>query len=79
MERSGDASRQTARYLMAQCMLIATDAPSPMAMVKGLWIIIMAVGLIQTLVPAMAMTDAALAAIPVILTVTSSGYSRSMV
>ena len=50
-----------------------------MAMVKGLWIIIMAVGLIQTLVPAMAMTDAALAAIPVIFTVTSSGYSRSMV
>ena len=52
---------------------------SPMAMVKGLWIIIMAVGLIQTLVPAMAMTDAALAAMPVIFTVTSFGYSRSMV
>ena len=43
------------------------------------WIIIIAVGLMQTLLPAMAMTDAALAAMPVIFTVTSPGYSRSMV
>ena len=36
----------------------------------GLWIIMRAVGAIRTLVPAMAMTDAAEAAMPSIFTVT---------
>ena len=44
-----------------------------MAMVKGLWIIIMLVGLMHTFVPAMAMTLAADAAMPSIWTVTSCG------
>ena len=43
---------------------------SPKAMVMGLWIIISAVGAMSTVVPAMAMTDAADAAMPSILTVT---------
>ena len=41
-----------------------------MAMVAGLWIIIMETGDTSTLVPAIAMTDAADAAMPSILTVT---------
>ena len=43
---------------------------SPKAMVAGLWIIIMETGEISTFVPAIAMTEAAEAAIPSILTVT---------
>ena len=39
----------------------------------GLWIIIKAVGAIRTLVPAIAMTEAALAAIPSIFTVIAPG------
>ena len=53
---------------MAFCM----SSWSPIAMVAGLWIIISAVGAISTSVPAIAMTDAADAAMPSILTVTSS-------
>ena len=52
---------------------------SPKAIVAGLWIISSAVGAISTVVPAMAMTDAAEAAMPSILTVTSNGYSISIV
>ena len=43
---------------------------SPITMVAGLWIIIMATGDMSTVVPAMAMTEAADAASPSILTVT---------
>ena len=43
---------------------------SPNAMVAGLWIIIMETGDISTFVPAIAMTEAAEAAMPSILTVT---------
>ena len=39
----------------------------------GLWIIMSAVGAIRTLVPAIAMTEAALAAIPSIFTVIAPG------
>jgi len=39
----------------------------------GLWIIIKAVGAIRTFVPAIAMTEAALAAIPSIFTVIAPG------
>ena len=45
---------------------------SPKAAIDGLWIIIKAVGAILTFVPAMAITEAAEAAIPSILIVTSS-------
>ena len=51
----------------------------PVATVMGSWIIMQEVGAISTFVPAMAITDAADAAIPSILTVTSKGYSISMV
>ena len=47
------------------------SALSPIAMVMGLWIIIMDTGDISTLVPAIAMTDAADAVMPSIFTVTS--------
>lgn len=43
---------------------------SPIAMVAGLWIIIIATGDTQTVSPAIAITDAAEAAMPSILTVT---------
>ena len=46
------------------------SAVSPKAMVAGLWIIIMDTGDTHTFVPAIAMTDAADAAMPSILTVT---------
>ena len=52
---------------------------SPIATVKGLWIMSKLVGDMSTSVPAIAMTDAALAAIPSILTVTRPLYSMSMV
>ena len=44
-----------------------------MATVMGLWIMSMDTGDMRTLVPAMAMTDAADAAMPSIFTVTSWG------
>ena len=44
---------------------------SPKAKVSGLWIIMREVGDIDTFVPAMAMTEAALAAMPSICTFTS--------
>lgn len=46
------------------------SAVSPMAIVAGLWIIIIATGLISTFVPAIAITEAAEAARPSIFTVT---------
>ena len=46
---------------------------SPMATVSGLWIIMTDTGDICTLVPAMAITEAALAAMPSMRTVTSAG------
>ena len=46
------------------------SALSPIATVKGLCTIIMEVGLMVTFVPAIAMTEAALAAMPEIFTVT---------
>ena len=46
---------------------------SPMATVSGLWIIMVDTGDMSTRVPAMAMTDAAEAAMPSTLTVTSPG------
>ena len=51
-------------------MAFCISAVSPIATVMGLWIIIMETGLTSTFVPAIAMTDAALAAMPSILTVT---------
>ena len=51
-------------------MASAISSASPMAIVTGLCIIIMDTGDIKTFVPAIAMTDAALAAMPSILTVT---------
>ena len=51
----------------------------PMAMVIGSWTISMATGLIRTLSPAMAMTDAAEAAMASILTVIFPLCSQSMV
>ena len=52
---------------------------SPIATVSGLCTNIKLVGAMSTSVPAMAMTDAALAAMPSILTVTLPLYSISMV
>ena len=52
-------------------MAFCISSLSPIATVKGLWIIMSAVGDISTFVPAIAMTDAAEAAMPSILTVTS--------
>ena len=46
------------------------SAESPMATVKGLWIIMRAVGAMSTVVPAMATTEAADAAMPSTFTVT---------
>ena len=46
---------------------------SPMATVSGLWIIMVDTGDMSTRVPAMAMTEAAEAAMPSTLTVTSPG------
>nr|DAK05374.1 MAG TPA: hypothetical protein [Caudoviricetes sp.] len=54
-------------------MAFCISSVSPMAMVAGLCTIIMATGLMQTFVPAIAMTDAAEAARASILTVTSCG------
>ena len=54
-------------------MAFCISAVSPNAAVIGLWIISIAVGAISTFVPAIAMTDAALAAKPSTLTVTSPG------
>ena len=54
-------------------MAFRISSESPMAAVKGLWIIIILVGLMRTCVPAMAITLAALAAMPSICTVTSWG------
>nr|DAG02518.1 MAG TPA: hypothetical protein [Siphoviridae sp. ctneY2] len=51
-------------------MAFCISAESPKAMVMGLWIIIIDTGDIRTLVPAIAITDAAEAAMPSILTVT---------
>ena len=51
---------------------------SPMAIVIGLWIIIMPTGDIKTSVPAMAITDAAEAARASTFTRTSPLYSISM-
>ena len=47
------------------------SSESPIAIVAGLWIIIIATGDILTFVPAIATTDAALAARPSINTATS--------
>ena len=47
------------------------SSESPIAIVAGLWIIIIATGDIRTFVPAIAITDAALAARPSTTTVTS--------
>ena len=54
-------------------MAFCISAVSPIATVMGLWIIIMDTGLTSTFVPAIAMTLAADAAMPSILTVTSWG------
>ena len=54
-------------------MAFSISVWSPNAPVAGLWIIIRAVGAIRTLVPAIEITDAAEAAMPSILTVTSEG------
>ena len=54
-------------------MAFCISSESPMATVRGLWIIISAVGDMRTWVPAMAITDAAEAAMPSILTVTLPG------
>ena len=51
-------------------MALAISLWSPIAMVAGLWIIIMDTGDICTESPAIAMTDAADAAMPSIFTVT---------
>ena len=51
-------------------MAFCISAVLPKAMVMGLWIISMETGLISTRVPAMAITDAAEAAMPSIFTVT---------
>ena len=55
----------------SMAMAFSISPASPQAMVAGLWIIIVDTGDISTLVPAMAITDAALAAMPSIFTVTS--------
>ena len=54
-------------------MAFCISAVSPMATVMGLWIIIMDTGDTSTFVPAIAITEAALAAIPSIFTVTLCG------
>ena len=51
-------------------MAFCISAVSPAAIVAGLWIIIIDTGDTITLFPAIAITDAALAAIPSIFTVT---------
>ena len=51
-------------------MAFCISAVLPKAMVMGLWIISMETGLISTRVPAMAITEAAEAAMPSIFTVT---------
>ena len=51
-------------------MAFCISAWSPQAMVAGLWIISMETGDTRTVSPAMAMTDAADAAMPSIFTVT---------
>ena len=60
-------------------MAFCISAASPKAMVAGLWIIMHAVGAMSTVVPAIATTDAADAAMPSIFTVTGSLYSMSIV
>ena len=52
-------------------MALRISSLSPSANVSGLWIIMTATGDMSTRVPAMAMTEAALAAMPSILTVIS--------
>lgn len=54
----------------SMAMAFCISAASPIAMVAGLWIISIDTGDTSTLVPAMAMTEAAEAAMPSILTVT---------
>ena len=54
-------------------MVFSISPESPQATVAGLWIIMVDTGDMRTLVPAIAMTDAALAAMPSIFTVTSWG------
>ena len=54
-------------------MAFFISAESPETNVSGLWTIIIPTGLISTIVPAIAMTDAADAARPSIFTVTSPG------
>jgi len=54
-------------------MAFCISSLSPIAMVAGLCTMSIATGLMQTLVPAIAMTDAADAASASILTVTSYG------
>ena len=54
-------------------MAFCISPVSPMATVMGLWIMSIDTGDMRTLVPAMAMTDAADAAMPSIFTVTSWG------
>ena len=69
MMDSFTASRSSAAFFISTW--------SPYAMVAGLWIIIMLTGLIITSSPAIAITEAADAAIPSIFTVTFPGYSES--
>ena len=54
----------------SMAMAFSISAASPIATVTGLWIIIMDTGDTSTFVPAIAMTEAAEAAMPSILTVT---------
>ena len=55
----------------SMAMAFCISSVSPIATVRGLCTIIRAVGAMRTVVPAMAMTLAALAAIPSIFTVTA--------
>ena len=57
----------------SMAMAFSMSPASPQAMVAGLWIIMVDTGDMNTLVPAIAMTEAALAAMPSIFTVTSWG------
>ena len=57
----------------SMAMALSISPASPQAMVAGLWIIMVDTGDMRTLVPAIAMPEAALAAMPSIFTVTSWG------
>ena len=59
--------------LSSMAMAFSISPASPQATVAGLWIIMVDTGDMRTLVPAIAMTEAALAAMPSIFTVTSWG------